>query len=145
MKFISYFGKLLKPFLALLFSFIIIYSNSSSTIAITMNQTNEFIVEELRLSVPYKYMETWIKAEKEIWEPWLSEQDGFLGRKIFYNKDKGEALLLVNWKNKDLWKKIPNEGVNRVQNIYEKRIKDALEIESNPFQLIYEGELFEQI
>tara|TARA_Y100001978_G_C23678973_1_gene427969 strand:+ start:1044 stop:1481 length:438 start_codon:yes stop_codon:yes gene_type:complete len=145
MKFISYFGKLLKPFLALLFSFIIIYSNSSSTIAITMNQTNEFIVEELRLSVPYKYMETWIKAEKEIWEPWLSEQDGFLGRKIFYNKDKGEALLLVNWKNKDLWKKIPNEEVNRVQNIYEKRIKDALEIESNPFQLIYEGELFEQI
>ena len=146
MKFSSYFSKLLTPFLSILFAFIIIiYSNSSSTYALTMNKTNISIVEELRLSVPYKYMETWIKAEKEIWEPWLSNQDGFQGRKIFYNKEKEEALLLVNWKNKDLWKKISNEEVNKVQNIFEEKIKDSLKIETNPFELIYEGELFEQV
>mgnify|MGYP006254017085 FL=1 len=109
-----------------------------------MNKIDEIIIEELRLNVPNKYKETWIKAEQEIWEPWLLKQDGFLGRQIFYNQKKGEALLLVKWKNRNLWKNISDEEVNNIQKIYEEKVISSLGVETNPFEFIYEGELFEQ-
>ena len=143
MKVIYLFKNLIKTFFALLL-IIIIFSNSSNAFATPMNQSNENIVEELRLSVPYKYKESWLKAEEEVWEPWLLKQDGFLGRQIFYNQKTGEALLLVKWKNRNLWKNISDEEVNKMQKIYEKIVTSSLGLETNPFQFIYEGELFEQ-
>ena len=144
MKSIYFFDNLRKTFFVFILLFIILFTNFSNSQAIQMNNQDEIIVEELRLNIPSQYVETWIKAEKEIWEPWLSNQEGFLGRKIFYNKEKEGALLLVNWKSRELWKNITFEEVNKVQNIFEKKVKTSLAIDSNPFELIYEGELFEQ-
>ena len=143
MKVIYLFKNLIIMFFALIL-ILVFYSNSSNAFDLSMNKIDENIVEELRLSVPNKYKETWIKAEKEIWEPWLSKQDGFLGRQIFYNQKKGEALLLVKWKNRNLWKNISDEEVNNIQKIYEEKVISSLGIETNPFEFIYEGELFEQ-
>tara|TARA_Y100000589_G_C26961565_1_gene550832 strand:- start:374 stop:706 length:333 start_codon:yes stop_codon:yes gene_type:complete len=109
-----------------------------------MNTINKTITEELRLNIPFKYKNTWIKAEKEIWEPWLAKQDGFIERKIFYDQKNEIALLLVNWESKELWKNISIEEVNKVQNIFEDRIKNSLELEKYPFDLVFEGELVEQ-
>ena len=109
-----------------------------------MDKLNENIVEELRLSVPLKYKEIWLNAEKEVWERWLSKQDGFLGRQIFYNQKTGEALLLVKWESRNLWKNISDEEVNKIQKIYDETIISSLGVETNPFEFIYEGELFEQ-
>ena len=62
--------------------------NSSSLNAETMVNMKDFpITEELRLRVPSEYKDNWIKAEKEVWEPWLANKKGFLGREIFYNKE----------------------------------------------------------
>ena len=144
MKVIFFLKNLLKKFFALLLISIIFQSNFTNAFALTMNKFNENIVEELRLSVPLKYKETWLKAEEEVWEPWLSKQDGFLGRQIFYNQKTGEALLLVKWKNRNLWKNISDEEVNKMQKIYEETVTSSLGVETNPFQFIYEGELFEQ-
>ena len=144
MKVIYLFKNLIRMFFALLLIIIVFYSNSSNAFDFPMNKIDENIVEELRLNVPNKYKETWIKAEEEIWEPWLSKQDGFLGRQIFYNQKKGEALLLVKWKNRNLWKNISDEEVNNIQKIYEETVISSLGVETNPFQFIYEGELFEQ-
>ncbi len=105
----------------------------------------EMVIEELRLKVPAKYKDVWLQAEKKIWEPWLSSQAGFLGRKLFWNKEKEEALLLVTWESKKLWKSIPISEVNLVQEKFEDNIKDALNEGKNPFELIYEGELYKQI
>ena len=140
----SFLKNLIKKFFILLLVFIIFQSNPTKTFALPMNKLNKNIVEELRLSVPLEYKEAWLKAEEEVWEPWLSKQDGFLGRKIFYNQKSGEALLLVKWKNRKLWKNIPDEEVNKIQKIYEETVKRYIGIETNPFQFIYEGELFEQ-
>ena len=140
----SFFYNLIKIFFATLLFFIIVQSNLIKAYAMHINNSEQMIVEELRLKVPIRYKETWLKAEKDIWEPWLEKQEGFLGRKILYNKDKGEALLLVNWKNKELWKKISSEEVNYVQNMFEDNVKKSLGAERNPFELIYEGELVEQ-
>ena len=72
--------------------------------ALTMdNYQSQMVIEELRLKVPADVKSAWLNAEKEIWEPWLSSQDGFLGRQLFWDKEKAEALILVNWKSKKLW------------------------------------------
>ena len=144
MKVIYLFKNLIRMFFALLLIIIVFYSNSSNAFDFPMNKIDENIIEELRLNVPNKYKETWIKAEQEIWEPWLLKQDGFLGRQIFYNQKKGEALLLVKWKNRNLWKNISDEEVNNIQKIYEEKVISSLGVETNPFEFIYEGELFEQ-
>ena len=144
MKVIYLFKNLIRMFFALLLIIIVFYSNSSNAFDFPMNKIDENIIEELRLNVPNKYKETWIKAEEEIWEPWLLKQDGFLGRQIFYDQKKGEALLLVKWKNRNLWKNISDEEVNNIQKIYEEKVISSLGVETNPFEFIYEGELFEQ-
>ena len=113
--------------------------------AFTMdNYQGEMVTEELRLKVPADKKAAWLNAEKEIWEPWLSSQDGFLGRQLFWDKEKEEALILVNWKSKKLWKSIPMSEVNVVQQKFEDNVKAALNVGDNPFELIYEGELDKQ-
>ena len=144
MKVTYLFKNLIRMFFALLLLLIVFYSNSLNAFDFPMNKIDEIIIEELRLNVPNKYKETWIKAEQEIWEPWLLKQDGFLGRQIFYDQKKGEALLLVKWKNRNLWKNISDEEVNNIQKIYEETVIGSLGVETNPFEFIYEGELFEQ-
>ena len=104
----------------------------------------ESITEELRLKVPAKFKKVWLSTEKKVWETWLSRQDGFLGRQIFWDKEKEEALVLVYWKNKKLWKSISMQEVNEIQNEFEENVKKSLNLETNPFLLIYEGELVKQ-
>ena len=108
------------------------------------NYQSEFITEELRLKVPAKFKEVWLKAEKIFWEPWLSKQDGFLERQLFWDKEKEEALILVNWKSKKLWKSIPISEVNIIQEKFEDNVKTTLNLRESPFELIYEGELDKQ-
>ena len=134
------------------FSFLLIFlftlffqSNSQIMNALPMDKyQGELVTEELRLEIPFEFKDVWLKAEKEVWEPWLSNQDGYLGRQIFWDKKKEEALILVTWKNRTLWKKISIKEVNEIQEKFEKNVKTSLNVNENPFKLIYEGELFEQ-
>ena len=134
---------------SLLLIFLLVFlfqSNSQILNAFPMDKyQDELVSEELRLEVPSKFKAVWLKAEKEVWEPWLSIQDGYLGRKIFWDKEKEEALILVNWKNKRLWKSISIKEVNEIQEKFEENIKTSLNLNVNPFKLIYEGELIEQV
>ncbi len=124
---------------------LIFQSNNSNLKAFPMNNYHgEMVVEELRIKVPADAKEVWLNAEKEIWEPWLSSQDGFLGRQLFWDKEKEAALILVNWKSKKLWKSIPISEVSVVQEKFEDNVKTALNVRENPFELIYEGELDKQ-
>ena len=109
------------------------------------NNLNSHVVEELRLKIPSRFKDVWLQAEKEVWEPWLSMQDGFLGRQLYWDKEKEEALILVNWENKKLWKSIPMSEVNVIQDQFEDNVKNALKVRENPFQLIYSGELDKQV
>ncbi len=108
------------------------------------NDQSGLVTEELRLKIPSKFKKIWLQAEKEVWEPWLSIQDGFLGRQIFWDKEKEEALILVNWENKKLWKSISMNEVNEIQEKFEAKVKASLNTNFNPFELIYEGELVKQ-
>ncbi len=129
-------------FLIVFFLVLIFLSDTTNLKAFSMeNYQGEMVIEELRLKVPADAKVTWLNAEKEIWEPWLSSQDGYLGRELFWDKEKEEALILVNWKNKKLWKNIPMSEVNLVQEKFEDNVKTVLNITKNPFELIYEGEL----
>ena len=134
--------------LSFLFIFLFIFLfqiNSPILNALPMdNDQSPDVTEELRLKVPSKFKDVWLKTEKKVWEPWLAIQDGFLGRQIFWDKEKEEALILVNWKNKKLWKSISMEEVNKIQEEFEENVKTSLNLNENPFKLIYEGELDKQ-
>ena len=138
--------KLMRLCFVLTFFFILIFQTDFKNLtALTMdNYQIEMVIEELRLKVPANAKAVWLNAEKEIWDPWLSSKDGFLGRQLFWDKEKEEALILVNWKSKKLWKSIPMSEVNIVQGKFEDNVKTALNISKNPFELIYEGELDKQ-
>ena len=147
MKFNFDFKKRIKSICLFFFSllFFLYQINTNITEAIAMDQyKKEFVTEELRLKVPAQYKDLWLKTEKQIWDPWLSSQVGFLGRQLFWDKEKQEALILVNWRSKKLWKSIPMSEVNVVQQKFEDNVKAALNVEENPFKLIYEGELEKQ-
>ena len=120
------------------------YNSASINAATMVNMKENLVTEELRLRVPLEYKDNWIKAEKEVWEPWLATKKGFLGREIFYNKEKEEALVLVKWSNKKLWKSISVKEVNDIQSIFEENVKNDLKLDKNPFELIDEGELYIQ-
>ena len=133
-------------FLLICLLVLLFQSNSQKLYALSMEKyQDELITEELRLEIPFKFKEVWLKAEKEVWEPWLSVQDGYLGRKIFWDKEKEEALILVKWKNKTLWKNISMKQVIEIQEKFEENVKTSLNLDKNPFKLIYEGELVEQV
>ena len=138
--------KLKSFFFLLIFLFIFIFqSNSMPISSLPMdNHQSGLIIEELRLKVPAEFRKTWLIAEKEVWEPWLSIQDGFLVRQIFWDKEKEEALILVNWENKNLWKNISMEEVNKIQEKFDENVKKSLNVQVNPFKLIYEGELVKE-
>ncbi len=134
--------------LSFLFIFLFVFlfqTNSLILNALPMdNYQSGLVTEELRLKIPSDFKKVWLQAEQEVWEPWLSIQDGYLGRQIFWDKEKEEALILVNWENKKLWKSISIKEVNEVQEKFEENVKRSLKIDVNPFKLIYEGELVKQ-
>ena len=132
--------------LSLICLIVLIFQSSIPNLeALTMdNFQGERVIEELRLKVPADAKAAWLNAEKEIWDPWLSSQEGFLGRQLFWDREKEEALILVNWESKKLWKSIPMSEVNVVQEKFEDIVKTALNVKENPFILIYEGELDKQ-
>ena len=139
--------KKIKSCIFLLICLFVLFFQSNSKIlkALPMeNFQNGIIIEELRLKVPSKFKEVWLEAENQVWEPWLSMQEGFLGRQIFWDKEKEEALILVNWENKKLWKSISMQEVNEIQRKFENNVMTSLNVSKNPFKLIYEGELMKE-
>ena len=73
--------------LVLIFLVVLIFQSDMPNLkALNMdNYQVETVIEELRLNVPADAKAAWLNAEKEIWEPWLSSQDGFLGRQLFWD------------------------------------------------------------
>ena len=147
MKLNLYLSRIFQRFCLILVCLVVLIfqSDNPNLKALTMNNfKSEMVIEELRLKVPADVKAAWLNAEKEIWDPWLSSQDGFLGRQLFWDKEREEALILVNWESKKLWKSIPMSEVNVVQEKFEDKVKTALNVSKNPFELIYEGELDKQ-
>ena len=106
------------------------------------NFPKESVVEHLKLDVPSKYRNAWLKAEEGSWKPWLLKQDGFLGRQLFWDPKGEEATLLIAWESRAVWKNISQSEINLVQQDFEKIArKETGKTTGNPFPLIYEGEL----
>ena len=107
-----------------------------------VNFPKESIVEHLKLEVPKKFKNAWLKAEEGSWETWLEKQDGFLGRQLFWDPKDEEATLLIGWESRFAWKSISESEINLVQQDFEKIAKmETGETDINPFPLVYEGEL----
>ena len=105
------------------------------------------VIEQLRLRVPEPHRELWLQAEASSWQPWLEQQQGFLGRDLFWDPEREEGLLLIRWTSREQWKAIPQAEVLRVQARFEAEVNQALNrpAEAPPlFPLLAEGELLAQ-
>ena len=137
--------KISRFFLVGLISLFTIFGNVKNIQAESLLKVNfpkESIVEHLKLDVPKKFKNAWLKAEEGSWEPWLLKQDGFLGRQLFWDPKEEEATLLIGWESRAVWKSISQTEINLVQHDFEKIArKETGEQSGNPFPLIFEGEL----
>ena len=103
------------------------------------------VVEHLRIKVPAEARTVWLDAEQGSWEPWLAQQDGFLGRDLLWDEATEEGTLLIRWATRDQWKAIPSAEVARVQERFEALARQGTgQMEGNPFPLVFEGELLPQ-
>ena len=102
------------------------------------------VIEQLRLAVPASHRELWLQAEASSWQPWLEQQSGFEGRQLFWDPQREEGLLLIRWSSREQWKAIPAAEVERVQQVFEAQVNQALKRDpaAEPlFPLLAEGEL----
>ena len=51
---------------------------------------------------------------------------------------------MVNWENKKLWKKIKINEIQKIQDKFEENVKASLDLNQNPFEIVYEGELLKK-
>ena len=117
-----------------------ISSNTSS-----FDSSHMQVIELIKLNVSSRNKEAWLKAEKLTWEPWLSKQSGFLGRQLFWDKQKEEAMLLINWETRSKWKAIPKEEIEQIQQLFVDFARRETGFEKgNPFPINYSGELLPQ-
>ena len=100
------------------------------------------VVEHLRVKVPAEARQAWLEAERGSWEPWLAQQDGYLGRDLLWDPEREEGTLLIRWASRQQWKAIPLEEVEAVQERFEQLARQATGTrQGNPFPLVFEGEL----
>ena len=100
------------------------------------------VVEHLRVQVPAEAQQAWLQAEQGSWEPWLQQQEGFLGRDLLWDPSREEGTLLIRWASREQWKAIPEAEVEAIQERFEELAREATgHHEGNPFPLVFEGEL----
>lgn len=105
---------------------------------------SDVVIEQLRLKVPESQVHTWLEAEQQTWQPWLEEQEGFLGRDIAWDPALEEGQLLIHWATRDQWKAIRADDVEAVQREFESVVNAALgrsATAESPFPLVLEAEL----
>ncbi|MAR06900.1 MAG: TIGR03792 family protein [Cyanobium sp. NAT70] len=111
--------------------------------------SSDAVIELLRLEVPATQRQVWLAAEQRTWQPWLEDQDGFLGRDLYWDPQLQQGVLLIRWNSHDQWKAITPEAVEQVQQRFDATVRSALgQSESSeprsPFPLVMEGELIVQ-
>ena len=100
------------------------------------------VVEHLRVKVPAEARQAWLEAERGSWEPWLAQQEGYLGRDLLWDPEREEGTLLIRWASREQWKAIPLGEVEAVQERFEQLARQATGTrQGNPFPLVFEGEL----
>lgn len=108
---------------------------------------SEFVVEMLRLEVPAAQREIWLAAEASTWQPWLEQQDGFLGRDLYWDPKLEQGLLLIRWASRAQWKAIEADAVDQVQQRFDAEVNRALgrEVEAgSAFPLLEAAEVLPQ-
>ncbi len=103
------------------------------------------VVECLHLKVPAAERQAWLLAEQQSWGPWLAEQDGFLGRDLYWDPSREEGVLLIRWRDQEAWFGIPTQELDAVQERFEAAARRATGSDTgNPFPLVAEGKLLPQ-
>ena len=99
------------------------------------------VVEMLRLAVPAHRRDAWLTAEAQVWQPWLEQQQGYLGRDLYWDPQEEQACVLIRWCSRQEWKAITEEEVAAVQARFVAAVNQATAEEdaADPVPLITAG------
>ena len=135
-------------FALLISSSIFFFSSPLMAASSRVNKVNDYseeVVEIIRLNVPADLRRQWLEAEAKSWGNWLELQSGFLGRQLFWDREREEATLLIHWASRNQWKSIPTKEIELIQERFENFSRNAIgKSNGNPFPLVYEGEMIPQ-
>ena len=84
------------------------------------------VIEHLRVHVPQSQQSAWLEAERKTWEPWLRSQSGFLGRDLYWDRERQEGVILIFWASEQQWKSIPQQDIDLQQRRFEDEARVAL-------------------
>ena len=84
------------------------------------------VIEHLRVQVPQAQQSAWLEAERKTWEPWLRSQSGFLGRDLYWDRERQEGVILIFWASEQQWKSIPQQDIDLQQRRFEDEARVAL-------------------
>ena len=88
----------------------------ASSLAPQPVMSSDAVIELLRLEVPATQRQVWLAAEQRTWQPWLEDQDGFLGRDLYWDPQLQQGVLLIRWNSHDQWKAITLRLLSRFSN-----------------------------
>lgn len=65
------------------------------------------VIEWQRVRVPPEKRDLYVEKDAEIWTSALREQEGFLGKEVWLGEDGSEVVLLIRWRSREDWERMP--------------------------------------
>ena len=67
------------------------------------------------MTMPVERMAAFLRRDAEVWTPFLTRCDGFLGKEVWLPDDRpGTVVLVIRWASMEQWKAIPPEQLEAV-------------------------------
>lgn len=88
-------------------------------------ETQDCIVEELVFRVPSEHVAEFVRLDAKIWTKTLSEQPGLLSKVVWTSRKRpDEVRLIVRWKSKQDWSRVPKQLLEETEKKFRKAMDD---------------------
>lgn len=89
------------------------------------------VIEWLKIKVDPQWRETYIQKDAEIWNTFLSNYPGFLGKEVWINPEVAdEVILVIRWANQAAWDAVPAAELDVIEQQFDRAMGQV------PYQLV---------
>ncbi|AFZ32913.1 hypothetical protein Glo7428_4471 [Gloeocapsa sp. PCC 7428] len=101
------------------------------------------VIELLKCKVDPDLREQYLQLDAEVWTKALAECPGFLGKEVWLNpQETSEVILVIRWATKEQWKAIPDEFLNRIEQLFLQQMGRTYKIVESAEYQVYGDRLF---
>ncbi|MES1023136.1 TIGR03792 family protein [Gloeocapsa sp. BRSZ] len=100
------------------------------------------VIELLKCKVDPDLREQYLQLDAEVWTKALAECPGFLGKEVWLNPhEASEVILVIRWATKEQWKAIPDEFLNRIEQLFLQQMGRTYKIVESAEYQVYSDRL----